>query len=70
MSEFLLIFIAGLILGGILGYYFDARLKRPDGVLVIDDSREDKTKWNLQVNSLVEEVPKKKRIVFSVNVVE
>lgn len=70
MSEFLLTFVAGLILGGILGCYFGVRLKKPDGVLIIDDSREDKTKWDLQVNSPVEEVPKKKRILFSVNVVE
>lgn len=70
MIEVIMIFAGGVLLGGLLGSYFGIRLKKPDGVLIVDDSNEQTTKWDLKVNSMVEEIPNKKRIIFSVDVVK
>lgn len=70
MIEVIMIFSGGLLIGGLLGYYFGIRLKKPDGVIIVDDSNETTTKWDLKVNSVVEEIPKKKRIIFSVQVIK
>lgn len=70
MIEIIMIFSGGLLIGSLLGYYFGVRLKKSDGVIIIDDSNETTTRWDLKVNSVVEEIPKKKRIIFSVQVIK
>lgn len=61
-----LIGIGFALIGIVIGLMLDR--VRYDGVLIIDDSDEMKTNWELKVNTEVEKIPKKRSIHLKVYV--
>lgn len=61
--------LSGFIVGFIVGYFLGKKKERMyDGTFVIDNKYDDKKVWFLNVDSDVEEIPKKRSLRFRVEV--
>lgn len=59
---FVILFLLGMIFGFFLGHFTE----KTDGIIVVDDREEGKTKWLLDVRSDPLDIPKKKCIRLKV----
>lgn len=65
----MIIFIAGIGIGLVIGYlvcYILNRRKKPNGEFVIDEDYDDKTVWFLNVFEPPEKLSKRKNVTFLV----
>lgn len=60
------LFLLGIGVGLIIGWIIN-RI-HPDGILVVDDSDELKTNWELRVNTNPEKIPNKRYLQLRVHV--
>lgn len=61
----LMIFILTFIIGGIVGYFI-GKVKKSDGMFIVDDNDYDKTRWILDVKIDPKTIPNKKEIRLKV----
>lgn len=58
----------GFVLGWIIYAVLTKVLPKYDGVIFVDDSDEEKTRWTLQYNRDPSDIPTKKKVVFRVHI--
>lgn len=58
----LLLFIVSGILGLFIGIYFGKKMKKYDGLFIVDDSNDQKIQWILDVTIDPESIPTKEEI--------
>lgn len=62
----LIIFILAFIIGGIVGYFI-GKVKKSDGMFIVDDNDYEKTRWILDVKIDPKTIPNKKEIRLKVH---
>ena len=61
----LIYILIGVFVGLLVGKIFS---RRYDGIIIVDDSKEDKTNWILQYNGDPNDILKRKSIRFKVRI--
>jgi hypothetical protein len=59
-------FIFGLVLGASAYILLSKVFTRVDGRFIVDDNDPETTRWTLEMNGDPNDIPKKKRVIFSV----
>ena len=62
------VFFGYLIGVGVSNYEHYKYERKPNGFIIIDESNENKTKWDLHVNTDPDKIPKMKSILLEVHV--